>query len=262
MATAALSDNPPATSGPATAAKSAPAVEDRIQQALDSRQPFECKDILVSELPAYLQKQYKIPVVLDAARIEETGKSELRFSLVTTDASLRSCLAILLRPHDLAVVITSEALLVTTREHAASSLRTEVFAVGDLTEVSKPAGGLVFDEGLEWDEDSIAEIITTTILPASWDAVGGPGNARIYRDLLFVSQFDDGLMDIKKLLTALRTAKKLDRPALPDETSIDLFDPASKRLRRHSTARPRSPSRSNRSTPSSEMWLPNSNSRL
>ena len=230
--TTVLSGDPPAVSTPAPPAKPAPSVEDRIQQALDSRQPFECKDLLIPELPAYLKKQYGIPVVVDAQQIDTAGKKESTVSLATKNASLRACLNIILAPHELGYKIADEALVITTREQEIGSLRTEVFPVGQFT--AGPAhqlGELEFDNGLEWDDDSLVELITTSIYAPSWDQAGGAGSARIFRDLLVVSQRNEVLDEVKKLLAALDSAKKLDRAASPEVVAIDSDDLLTKRLR-------------------------------
>jgi hypothetical protein len=218
-----VSGDPPPASTTTSPVKAEQTPDERIQAALDSRQPFECKDLPITELPALLQKQYKIPVILDALRIEETGKKETTLTLTTKTASLRSCLALLLRPHELDYTIANEALVITTRESVWTNLRTELLYVGDLTAAPKRRPGeLLFDEGSGHDEKSLSELITTTIQPPSWDVAGGPGTAHVADDLLVVTHTAETIGNVKKLLAALREAKRQGTPVEPGKTYIAL----------------------------------------
>jgi hypothetical protein len=52
-------------------------------------------------------------------------------------------------------------------------------------------------------EDELIELVTSAVSPQSWAAHSGPGSQTVFRGLLVVSQSDDVLLQIERLLTAL-----------------------------------------------------------
>lgn len=59
------------------------------------------------------------------------------------------------------------------------------------------------------DPVDMIELITSTVTPQSWDAVGGPGSIEAYRGGLVVSQTQDVQEQIRELLAQYREAKQL-----------------------------------------------------
>ena len=76
----------------------------------------------------------------------------------------------MLRPLNLTYVIEAETLLITTPHAAADMLTTKVLDVSDLIVCRNSKGEL-------WDDyDSLIDLITSTIMPGTWDCVGGEGS--------------------------------------------------------------------------------------
>jgi hypothetical protein len=93
-------------------------------------------------------------------------------SIALFDVSLRSALDLILRAIDLTWTVRSEAVLITTPEQADGILLTKVYGVADLVTFGnhqdQPPEGC----------DVLAETITSTVEPNSWEEAGGPGSIR------------------------------------------------------------------------------------
>jgi hypothetical protein len=101
-------------------------------------------------------------------------------------------------------------IIVTTQDEANSRLETQVYRIDDLIysppmSKNKEATDFTFaKKPNKVNYDSLIELISGTILPQTWDVVGGPASICPYRGTLVISQTADGHQEIQKLLKDLR----------------------------------------------------------
>ena len=110
----------------------------------------------------------------------------------------------MLRKLSLTYLIKGGVLLITTPEEAENQLETKVYPVADLV---LPAGA---SDETEADFDSLIDLMTSTIKPTTWDAVGGPGSIVPFanRMSIVLSQTQDVHEEIENLLAQLRKIKR------------------------------------------------------
>jgi hypothetical protein len=144
--------------------------EAAIEKALASPTTIEFSEAPLRELVAYLQDYHKIEVRLDTKAMEEIGvASDAKITANLKGMSLRSALDLVLRPLGLGFTIYDEVLLITSPDEIDNScLIVKVYDVADLVTCRN-------EKGQPWDDyDSLIDLITSQIHPATWDAVGGP----------------------------------------------------------------------------------------
>jgi hypothetical protein len=100
-------------------------------------------------------------------------------------------------------MVRDDVLLITTPDEAANKLTTMVYPVADLV---LPPGASSAEEA---DFDSLIDLITTTIQPTTWDAVGGPGTIYPFENKLSLvfSQTEEVHEEVANLLETLRNTK-------------------------------------------------------
>lgn len=182
--------------------------EEAIRRALDQRTKMEFVQVPLADVAAYIAELHRIPVVFDKKALDDVGVEAKKTPVgFTADGlKLRSALRHILRQLDLTWTIEDEALVITTPEQADARLETRVYEVGDLVAAR--------DEQLRPynDFDQIIEMITSTVKPTSWDAVGGPGSIAAFEaagiTALVVSQTQEVQGEIDRVLGELRKVKK------------------------------------------------------
>jgi len=123
--------------------KSSPA-EDQIQSALDELTTVAFTDTPLNEAMQFLGSYHNFTVLIERDALEEAAIAEDQpithnFSGIT----LRSALAIILKPLQLQYVIENEVMKITTVERAAEKLQTRVYPVADLViQIQSAQGGL------------------------------------------------------------------------------------------------------------------------
>lgn len=197
---------------PVTATEGELLAEQRIRQQLLQRMDFDFADAPLSEVVAWLDRQ-GLPVQLDARALEEIGRSPrdtIRFR--AAGIQLRSALALMLDPLDLTWSIRHEQLLITSPENAENAVKTRVF---DLTRLM-PKYPATYRTGeaswttMNYDFDTLIDLITSTTAVDSWDEFGGVGAIEGVElhgaALLIVSQTDPILDQVTGLLNRLQQA--------------------------------------------------------
>jgi len=186
-------------SGPAKPSKSrhqeaVEQIEAALEKDFDTKQLQAAKSLQV--LAQSLKEQLEVPVVIDEAACADIGISPdeefpIYVSLPEHGLSARSVLRLTLDQNDLAYVFTDEVLLITTPEEAENRLETFVYST----------------QQLRIPAEELSQIITQTVVPESWDEVGGPGTVRVLpedNDGLVVSQTQRVHERIADLLEQLR----------------------------------------------------------
>ena len=160
----------------------------------------------LDDVAASLQEMCGIPVLLDLAALGDVGlKPDIPVSLRVSDITLRSALQLMLRPVDLTCEVRNDVLMITTPEEAEESVQTRVYPVGDLI-------GIRLDDGyIDYDFDSLIELITCCVRPESW---GDGGPAPIYEvhlggtAAIVLPQTEEIHEQIASLLEALRSVAR------------------------------------------------------
>jgi len=198
--------------------------KEAIERALAGTTKFEFVETPLSDVAAYLQELHKINVILDKKALEDIGVgTDTQITKSLSNVTLRSALKLLLREHNLTWIIRDEVLMITSREQADNCLTTEVYDVADLVTCRDQKNEL-------WEDyDTLTEVITCTIAPATWDQNGGPGSIKGATfgpaKVLVVSQTSEGHDQLVELLAKLRgeirrnggqqQPPRRDRPEMP-----------------------------------------------
>lgn len=196
------------------------ASEERILAAFEQPTTLDFHETPLQTVIDYLKDKHSIEIQLDGKALEDAGLgSDTPVTCKVSGVSLRSGFRLMFSQIDLAFLIRDEVLLITSQEVADAELVTRTYPVADLT----PGN----------DYDSLIEVITTTVLPQSWDEVGGPGaisNVMAAKSLV-ISQTPDAHDEVLQLLRSLRAARKaggVEWSAVQDDAA-DVFKPIARR---------------------------------
>ncbi len=110
------------------------------------------------------------------------------------DTAVQDVLTMALKDLDLTYTVTDDVLLVTWPDFESYHLTWAIYPVGDLVTAGRSAEALI-------------QMLTTTVAPQSWEAVGGPGAVRGIRGVtqaLVITQSCDVHRQIAALLAQLR----------------------------------------------------------
>jgi hypothetical protein len=226
---------PKAKKAPPAAAKQsvAPSAKERrlrcgqpaIEEALAKPTQLQFKDAPLSNVIDFLKDYHGIEIQCDSKAMGDAGVgSDTPVTQNLSGVSLRSALNLMLRPLNLTWTIRDEVLLITSPEEAENLLVTKVYDVADLV-VCRDSKGELWD-----DYDSLIDVITSTAMPTTWDAVGGPasiapanfGTAKA----LAISQTDKVHAEIAALLKDIREVAKRTPDAGPPRRDKPLPPPA------------------------------------
>lgn len=183
--------------------------EKRILQELNEPTTFEFVQTELSTILSYLNDLQKIQIVIDKKALEAIGISP--DTLVTQHIrGVPLYLALDLMLEELgATWMVRDGLLVVTAEDATYSAK--IYSLGDL--LAKKTDG-------ELDYDSIIELITMTVAPETWAAVGSKGEIQPYAGTLVIYQSAPVHRKIERLLSQLNAATQADRPVRHTEVTV------------------------------------------
>ncbi len=175
--------------------------EQRIRKALDTPLDFHFVDAPLKEIVDSLQSKLGVPIQRDSKSLTDAGVSpDTKISFTAKQIPAHEGLRRLLAEKKLAFGIEDEVILITTADRAKLLVHPVVYGVGDLCGFFDPIafGGP--------DYDSLIEMLTSTVAPASWDSNGGAGTvARLAIANAIVCDQTDEIQDqISKLLDELR----------------------------------------------------------
>lgn len=174
--------------------------EERIFRALKEPTEVEADKTQLSKVLEDLGKRHKIEIHMDRRSLKSVGTpADWPITRSLHGVSLRSALRLLLNDLGLDYTIDDEFLLVSTPADTELHLILRMYPVGDLILGRDEDGQLVEDE------DSLVDLITSTVQPNTWGEVGGPGNLVIRQGVLIVNQSLDVHEEIERILAMLRT---------------------------------------------------------
>ncbi|MGA2059498.1 MAG: hypothetical protein ABSG67_03370 [Thermoguttaceae bacterium] len=183
----------------------------------------EFVDTPLSQVLDYYANNIKVQFLMDARVLSEAGitsDTPVTFNLKNVPAEM-----ILRRMFrdlgEMTYYLDNGVIIVTTVDEADSRLETQVYRIDDLmysppVAKNKDAAYSPAKKPIKVDYDSLINLITSTIRPQSWDAVGGPGSICPYRGTLVISQTADVHQELQKMLKDLRLSIN---PDIEDEYS-------------------------------------------
>ncbi len=191
-----------------------------IEQALAMPTQLEFTDSPLSNVLDYLVDYHsqklgrRFEIRIDTKALSDAGIA--KDPLITMNlkgVSLRSALDLMLRDIQLTWTIEYEILLITTPEDADNRLTVKVLDVADLV-VCRDSKGKLWD-----DYDSLTDLIKSTILPTTWDDVGGPASISPANlgaaKALVIAQTYPAQCDIADMLQKIRAIAKKTPDAGP-----------------------------------------------
>ncbi|KLU04154.1 RNA polymerase, sigma-24 subunit, ECF subfamily [Rhodopirellula islandica] len=158
-----------------------------------------------------ISEDLNFPILIDKLTLEEIGlTNDTPVNLSVQSISCRSFLRLMLHPMGLTYQYKDEVLQITTQEAGGERLRQRLYF---LEGTGLPRGG----------DPGTIEMITSTIQPDAWEALGGystissVNHSREGRPALLVSTTDDLHKEIEDLMLALRETHTGEDPRLSDE---------------------------------------------
>jgi hypothetical protein len=212
-------------------------------------------DTPLSQVLDYLADKTKVQFHADTRILIEAGiTSDTTITFHLKDVPAETVLRLMFKDLNLAYWLEDGVVIVTTQDEVDSHLETRFYRINDLVALdnepmsidksvtktlaalddstSENKGGKKaqarslkdLKEDYAANVDNLIDVITTTIKPTAWDAVGGPGSISEYRGVLVVSQTQDVHREIPKLLDKLR--KLIDKSLPIVKQTNQRFNPA------------------------------------
>ena len=181
---------------------------------------LQFKETPLKKITEYIHNNTNIQVVLDNKKLAELNvDGDTPFTVDLVGLDLSDALDSMLKEKELGWTISKGTLLITSPEEVDDFLETRTYDVSDLPAFRNKQGESVPDY------DNLIDTITTTILPSTWDSVGGPGSIEKYEtkgiQALVVNQQWKAHLKIDKLLTDLRNMRKSN----PTKEDIEKLPP-------------------------------------
>jgi hypothetical protein len=110
--------------------------EQEILDALNAPTEVTLRDNDLTTAIDFLKEQHGIEIWIDTAQV---NPDDIKVTLETSNASLRSCLNLLLESNGLAYIVEDDSLKVTTRAVADTKLITRIYPVSDLIDNNEDA---------------------------------------------------------------------------------------------------------------------------
>jgi hypothetical protein len=197
-------------------------------------------DMPLEQVKNYLSDATKVQFHLDRKALAEgsvTTDTPITFSMKKIPAE--KILQLMLRELNVGYWLDDGIVIITTQEEVDAHLETRFYKVNDLLDlvnysasiskmVTKPSTPTGPNDSFENQNkvrtlqevkddyavnvNNLIDVITTTLKPTTWDAVGGPGSISEYRGVLIISHTQDVHKEIPTLLNKLR---KLIDKSLP-----------------------------------------------
>ena len=173
-----------------------------LKKALTQEVTAEFVELPLEDAVAYFKQVLNVPILIDTRALDDVGiGTDTPVTCNLQKLSAQSVLRWILRDLDLTWIFQDGAIVITTPEKAEETLSRALFNVSDLVGYSpeKPS---------QADYETLIDLISSTVSPQSWDAVGGPGSMGAYRGALLISQDQNRLEEIERFLAGLRRIRK------------------------------------------------------
>jgi hypothetical protein len=181
---------------------------EQVEQRLAEVTRLQLHDVPLADAIQLIGTEHDLPVLLDRRALADVGIDlGTPVSADYDQFTLGTALELMLRQWDLKYVLEEGALVITTPEEAELRLDTRVYSVYDLVEVHDwmLPPEIRRSHQRRVDFDNLILLVMTTVNPASWDAVGGPGTiSPLAPDLLVVTQTREAHDEVADILDTLR----------------------------------------------------------
>ncbi|MFN0020169.1 MAG: hypothetical protein ACKVP0_18060 [Pirellulaceae bacterium] len=211
--------------------------EATLEQRLQAKGTFEANEAPLKEFVEALGAALDTSVVLAVKKMEEAAiNTETPVVYKLKNVKVQTALRLILDQLGLTYVTHDDVIMITTPEDAGSQLSTRVYDCRDLMKLPSPVRrGLkthpeqqpsnIGTSGLPakapekkeevgpdggYEIADLMKTITVTVVPDSWDEVGGPGSLADFKGLLTISQTQEVHEQIEKLLNMLHQAGGLE----------------------------------------------------
>ncbi|PHQ34334.1 RNA polymerase sigma factor [Rhodopirellula bahusiensis] len=188
-----------------------PEEEVKLDEIMDRKVSYNFPDMPLNDAARIMSEDVNFPILIDKLALETEGFSiDVPVDVAVESVSFRSFLRLMLRPMDLTYQYKDEVLQFTSVEASDASLRQRLYF---LEGTGLPRGGDI----------GTMEMITSTIQPDAWEALGGystissVNHSREGRPALLVSTTDEVHKEVEDLMRALRDTHTGEDPRLPDE---------------------------------------------
>ena len=199
---------------------------ERLRAALRETVAISFDDVSIRGVATWIEDQLKVNVEFDKVALDEESVSpEDTITFSANQISVDAALHHMLRPLNLAHLVTPNLLIITSEVAAEAHLTTRIYPVWDLVMTTQAAGES------SADYQTLLEVVTSTIAPSSWSKYGGAGRLTPYKGLLAVSQTEALHIETANLLAALRTFPPASEIDLKTET-VRAVGPPSDPVRR------------------------------
>lgn len=184
----------------------------RIEKVLDAPFAADFVEVPLEQVRQSISQAVGLPLTIDRRALEEIGlSSDQPVTLVLKDVPLRAVLNLMLKELDLTYMTRDSVVTITTIEASEQQLQNRIYWLEGL---GTPKG----------DFDSLMSAVQTTIVPDTWEALGGPSTMSPVtsgdgnRPALLISTVYPIHDQIEKLFAALReTHVGVDPVGLPPE---------------------------------------------
>jgi type II secretory pathway component GspD/PulD (secretin) len=177
--------------------------ERAIRAALERRMSFDFTDTPLKDVAAALQRTLGVPIALDSKVLSDAGiTGDTTITFVEPAISARMALDTILAEKDLSWIVQRDLLIITTADVAKTRTLIRVYAVADLVLIETT-------DAYDADFDSLIEVITSTVVPQSWDSNGGAGSIAPFlpSGALVIDQTREIHEKIESLLARLREVR-------------------------------------------------------
>ena len=167
------------------------------RQALRAVFEYPFYQLGVKKVLAHIESQTNLKFAIDEKALDDIGLgTDSPITIDVTGVSVDSGLALILRPLDLTWTVKKGGVRITTPEAAEAGLELRSYRAHGLA----PGG----------DVSILVNVITSTVAPATWSSVGGPGSIRrgAIAGEIQISQTSQIHVRIAKLIGELKAANR------------------------------------------------------
>ena len=210
------------------------AADQTLEERLEARAYFKADEATLKSFAEALVVALNAPVVLSSKKLEEAAINlDTPMTYRLHDARVRTALRLILSNVGLTYVIYDDVLVITTPEDAGSQLITRVYDCRELIKLPSPIKKLRKERPRghfgpaapsdaqeekpseparqeDYTIDDLIDVVTTTVVPDSWDEVGGPGSLTDFKGLLTINQTEEVHEKVENLLNMLHKAGELE----------------------------------------------------
>lgn len=214
-----------------------PGPEATLEERLEAKGTFHAEELPLKDFVEALGTVLDKSVILATKKLEEAAiNTETPVTFKLRNVKTKTALRLILGELGLTYLTYDDVLMITTPEDSGSQMVTRVYDCRDLMKLPSPVrrvkkthpeqqpsniGTTALPAKATEKKEEVApdggyeiadliETITVTVVPDSWDDVGGPGSIADFKGLVTVNQSQEVHEQIEKLLNMLHNAGGLE----------------------------------------------------